>query len=128
MRLLALGGMDDAMALRRWNDRAKVHGIEVPDLNAYRQVVLDHLLSCRIQARSAPWKLHTIDPSCTTSEGQLRDNHLRPFPATGELASKRSPRPALAGCLSNVRSQPIDAGPKILHRSGALRRTQMTTE
>ena len=43
-RLLALEGMDDAMALRRWDDRAKVHGVEVPDLDAYRQVVLDHLL------------------------------------------------------------------------------------
>ena len=44
MRLLALEGMDDAMALRRWDDRAKVHGVAVPDLDAYRQVVLDHLL------------------------------------------------------------------------------------
>ena len=44
MRLLALEGMDDAMALRRWDDRAKVHGVEVPDLDAYRQVVLNHLL------------------------------------------------------------------------------------
>jgi predicted HD phosphohydrolase len=44
MRLLALEGMDDAMALRRWDDRAKVHGVEVPDLDAYRQVVLDHLV------------------------------------------------------------------------------------
>ena len=44
MRLLALEGMDDAMALRRWDDRAKVHGVEVPGLDAYRQVVLDHLL------------------------------------------------------------------------------------
>ena len=32
------------MALQRWDDRAKVHGVEVPDLDAYRQVVLDHLL------------------------------------------------------------------------------------
>ena len=44
MRLLALEGMDDAMALRRWDDRAKVHGVEVPDLDDYRRVVLDHLL------------------------------------------------------------------------------------
>ena len=44
MRLVALEGMDDAMVLRRWDDRAKVHGVEVPDLDAYRQVVLDHLL------------------------------------------------------------------------------------
>ena len=44
MRLLALEGMDDAMALRRWDDRAKVHGVEVPNLDAYGQVVLDHLL------------------------------------------------------------------------------------
>ena len=44
MRLLALEGMDDAMALRRWDDRAKVHGVEVPELDAYRQVVLNHLL------------------------------------------------------------------------------------
>ena len=44
MRLLALEGMEDAMALRRWDDRAKVHGVEVPDLDAYGQVVLDHLL------------------------------------------------------------------------------------
>ena len=44
MRLLALEGMDDAMALRRWDDRAKVHGVEVPNLDAYRQVVLDQLL------------------------------------------------------------------------------------
>ena len=44
MRLLALEGMDDAMALRRWDDRAKVHGVDVPDLDAYGQVVLDHLL------------------------------------------------------------------------------------
>ena len=36
MRLLALEGMNDAMALRRWDDRAKVHGVEVPDLNAYK--------------------------------------------------------------------------------------------
>ena len=36
--------MDDAIALRRWLDRAKVHGVEVLDLDAYRQVVLDHLL------------------------------------------------------------------------------------
>ena len=32
------------MALRRRDGRAKVHAIEVPDLNAFRQVVLDHLL------------------------------------------------------------------------------------
>ena len=44
MRLLALEGMDDAMALRRWDDRAKVHGVDVPVLDAYRQVVLNHLL------------------------------------------------------------------------------------
>ena len=44
MRLLALEGMDDAMALRCWDDRAKVHGVDVPDLDAYGQVVLDHLL------------------------------------------------------------------------------------
>ena len=44
MRLLALEGMDDAMALRRWDDRAKVHGVEVPNLDAYGQVVLDHLV------------------------------------------------------------------------------------
>ena len=44
MRLLALEGMDDAMALRRWDDLAKVHGVELPDLDTYRQVVLDHLL------------------------------------------------------------------------------------
>ena len=44
MRLLALEGMDDAMALRRWDDRAKVHGVEVPGLDAYRQVVLKHLV------------------------------------------------------------------------------------
>mgnify|MGYP001310074435 CR=1 FL=1 len=36
--------------------------------------------------------------------------------------------PALAVCLKTARSQLIDAGPKILHRSGALRRTQMPTE
>ena len=34
----------DAMVLRRWDDRAKVHGVEVPDLDAYRKVILDHLL------------------------------------------------------------------------------------
>jgi len=28
MRLLALEGMDDAMALRHWDDRAKVHGVD----------------------------------------------------------------------------------------------------
>ena len=44
MRLLALEGMEDAMALRRWDDGAKVHGVEVPDLDAYRQEVLDHLM------------------------------------------------------------------------------------
>ena len=44
MRLLALEGMDDAMALRRWDDRAKVHGVEVPNLDTYGQVVLDHLV------------------------------------------------------------------------------------
>ena len=44
MRLLELEGMNDAMALRRWDDRAKVHGVEVPDLDAYRQVVLEHLM------------------------------------------------------------------------------------
>ena len=44
MQLLALEGMDDAMALLRWDDRAKVHGVEVPDLDAYGQVVLDHLM------------------------------------------------------------------------------------
>ena len=44
MRLLALEGMDDAMALRRWDDRAKVHGVDVPDLNAYGQLILDHLV------------------------------------------------------------------------------------
>ena len=44
MRLLALEGMDDAMALRRWYDRAKVHGGEVPDLDAIGQVVLNHLV------------------------------------------------------------------------------------
>ena len=44
MRLLALEGIDDAMALRRWDDRAKVHGVDVPVLDAYRQVVLNHLL------------------------------------------------------------------------------------
>tara|TARA_B100002052_G_scaffold203298_1_gene185599 strand:+ start:712 stop:843 length:132 start_codon:yes stop_codon:yes gene_type:complete len=31
-------------ALRRWDDLAKVHGVELPDLDTYRQVVLDHLL------------------------------------------------------------------------------------
>ena len=44
MKLLELKGMDDAMALRRWEDRAKVHGVEVPALETYRQVVSDHLL------------------------------------------------------------------------------------
>ena len=44
MRLLASEGMDDPVALRRRDDRAKVHGAEVPDLDAYREVVLDHLL------------------------------------------------------------------------------------
>ena len=44
MRLLALEGMDDALALRSWDDRAKVHGVEVPDQDACRQVVLDHLV------------------------------------------------------------------------------------
>ena len=44
MRLVALEGMDDAMVLRRWDDRAKVHGVEVPDLDAYGQAVLDHLV------------------------------------------------------------------------------------
>ena len=44
MQLLALEGMDDVMALRRWHDRAKVNGVEVLDLNAYRQVALDHLI------------------------------------------------------------------------------------
>ena len=44
MRLLGLEGMDDAMTLRRWDDRAKVHGIEVHNLEAYSQVVLEHLL------------------------------------------------------------------------------------
>ena len=34
MRMLALEGMDDAMALRRLDDRANVHGVEVPDLDA----------------------------------------------------------------------------------------------
>ena len=33
MRLLEMGGMDNAMALRRWDDRAKVYGVEVPGLN-----------------------------------------------------------------------------------------------
>ena len=33
MQLLALEGMDDVMALRRWDDRAKVNGVEVLDLN-----------------------------------------------------------------------------------------------
>jgi len=45
MRLLTLEGMADAMVLRRWADRTKVHGVEVPELDDYRQVVvLDHLL------------------------------------------------------------------------------------
>ena len=44
MRLLALEGMDDAMALRRRDDRAKVHGVEVHDLDAIGQVVLNHLV------------------------------------------------------------------------------------
>ena len=44
MRLLALEGMEDAIALRRWDDRAKVHGVVVPNLDAYGQVVFDHLL------------------------------------------------------------------------------------
>ena len=44
MRLWELEGMNDAMTLRRWDDRTKVHGVEVPDLDAYGQVVLDHLL------------------------------------------------------------------------------------
>ena len=79
MRLLALEGMDDAMTLRRKDDRAKVHGVGVPDLDAYRQVFLTHLLQSRIQARSAPWELHNIDPRCTKNERQLRDQHLRPI-------------------------------------------------
>ena len=32
------------MVLLRWDDRAKVHGVEVRDLSTYRKVVLDHLL------------------------------------------------------------------------------------
>ena len=44
MRLLALEGMEDAMELRRWDDRAKVHGVDVPVLDAYGQVVLNHLV------------------------------------------------------------------------------------
>ena len=44
MQLLALEGMDDVMALRRWDVRAKINGVEVLDLNAYKQVVLDRLI------------------------------------------------------------------------------------
>lgn len=44
MRLLTFEGMADVMALRRWADRTKVHGVEVPELDDYRQVVLDHAL------------------------------------------------------------------------------------
>ena len=43
-RLQALEGMPDAMALRRWDDRAKVHGVEVPELETYANVVLNQLL------------------------------------------------------------------------------------
>ena len=44
MQLLALEEMDGAMALRRWDDRTKVGGVQVPYLDAYKQVVFDHLL------------------------------------------------------------------------------------
>ncbi len=32
------------MALRRWEDQARVYKVEVPDLDAYNQVILEHLL------------------------------------------------------------------------------------
>ena len=34
----------EPLAGQRLSDRAKIRGVEVPDLDAYRQVVLDHLL------------------------------------------------------------------------------------
>ena len=43
IRLMAMEGMVDAMALRRWDDHAKVHRVELPTLEPNRQVVLDHL-------------------------------------------------------------------------------------
>ncbi|CAI8173817.1 MAG: Uncharacterised protein [Prochlorococcus marinus str. MIT 9215] len=32
-------------------------------------------------------QMHTIKPSCTKLQGQLRDKHLRPFPATESKAA-----------------------------------------
>ena len=43
-RLQALEGMQDAMALRRWDDRAKAKGFEVPGLEMYFDLVFVHLL------------------------------------------------------------------------------------
>ena len=54
--------MDVAKTLQRWDDWGKLHGVKGPSLDAYRQVVLDHLLSSRIQARSTPGKLHSSIP------------------------------------------------------------------
>ena len=88
MRLLALEGMDDALALRSWDDRAKVHGVEVPDQDACRQVVLDHLvLEQDPREVSSLWELHTIDPKCTKFQGQLRD---KPFKSVAPTWAKEA--------------------------------------
>ena len=43
-RLRAQQGMDDAIAVRRWDDRAWVQGVTAPNLDTYRNIILNKLL------------------------------------------------------------------------------------
>ena len=76
--------MDVTKTLRRWDDWGKLHGVEGPGLDAYRQVVLDHLLSSRIQARSTPGKLHSSIP-------QMRECSRRRPPSMGKSTRSKTP-------------------------------------
>ena len=50
-------------------------------------------------------ELHTINPSCTKFQGQLRDKPLRPFPITGSQVAAAATT-ASAGRLLENRLQP----------------------
>ena len=43
-RLRAQQGMDDAIDVRRWDDRVWVQAISAPDLHTYREIILNQLL------------------------------------------------------------------------------------
>ena len=85
--------MDVAKTLQRWDDWGKLHGVKGPGLDAYRQMVLDHLLSSRIQARSTPGKLHSSIP-------QMRDCSRRRPPSKGGVRTNN-----LTHVLSTTRTR-----------------------